>query len=472
MKKKLLGLAIASCVLTVAVKAVHEIRTPLTLLSKLDNINGTFHYPMKRVEPVLFNNTSFNIWSGAYYRSAFNAYCPRKCSWGCSCDTTCACPNPNYNFFGSECMFPCQPCCGQPTICANNTNYIGCTCCPDGKSSIAQLFFNESSFYGSEAFWPYTPDGNPFPAYLKTVPVTPQLEYKEAGVVVGMHVERKIEDRNWRVAFNADLPIKSIEVTRTCDCDSVTTVDGAFALYDNPEMYFNTKGVRLMDSQKTVGIGDLDTALVIGYDFNDRAYLEAVGGILFPTAKTNKNPGRVYYIPAGNNGHFETKIGIDAGWKSKKWVGLQTDLAYHQVLGATEKKAAQFNCATVRGIGPCVDATVKYGYFLGHFNMSIFHPEHKDLGLALGYEIYYKRQDCTKFCTCNGADRMEDFTGTVKPINPMLTMINTDELAHKIRGEVFNRWDYFELYAGASKVVGGWNCMAENEMFIGFDLNF
>lgn len=485
MTKKFLGIVLATCTLGSTMVAVHEMRTPLTLLSKLDNINGSFSYPLKRIEPVLCNKTSVNFWGGAYFRAAYNAYGPKQCDFCCGCNDVCVQANCDYNYdlCGCNCACAsfnnCQACCQGNSICASNTNYIGCTCCPENKTPLASLFFGKATFGGQEAF-NYASEVTSRPCYqyllTATTTVSPKLDYKETGVVLGMHIERKAEGRDWRAGFNATLPIKSIEVVRHFDCDSADysnlcqSQSDMFLNYT--EMFFNLYGVRLCDSERFIGIGDLDTTLLVGYDFTDRSYLELVGGIRFPTAKTNKNPGRVYFVPAGNNGHFEARVGFDGGWRSKTWVGLSSDIYYSHVLQATEKKAAQFNCATVRGIGPCVDAKVKYGYFVGHLNMTIFHPEYQDLGMALGYEFYYKRHDKTCFATCNGADRMQDFFGVVNPINPSLMMNNTDILAHKVRGQFYNRWDSFELYAGASKVVGGYNCMNEGEVYMGFDVNF
>lgn len=482
MTKRILTLVMASCALSSSIGAVHEMRTPISLLSKLDNINGSFHFPVARVKPVLFETASVNFWSGAYHRTAYDALCPKRCDSCCSLGEYCEAANCSYNFFGDVCgcngssssSCGCTSC-ARDGLCGINTGYNGCVSCPNKKVPLAQLIFGKAVFGGQEAFSPDTDFRKHNYLLTGTSIIAPKLDYKEEGVVLGMHAEHQVYDTKWRVGFNAALPIKNIEVTAHYNCDSVTW--NGISYIDWPELFFNEYGVRLCDTEHVVGFGDLETALVLGYDFTDRLYAEVVGEIKFPTGKRNLCPGRVYYVPAGNNGHFEAKIGLDAGWRSKKWVGITADAAFASVMSAVEKKAAQFKCATVRGIGPCVDAKIQYNYLLGHLDLTVFHPENQDLGFAVGYEVYYKMKDKAVFCTCNGADRAEAFLSDMdgvlsKPINPAVMVKDTDILSHKVRGQVFTRWDYLELYAGASKVVGGFNAMVENELFVGCDINF
>ena len=108
MSKKFLGLIVASCALSSTIGAVHEIRTPITLLSKLNNINGSFSYPLKQVD---YEKTNVDIWAGAYYRSAFNGYCPKNCGGCCGNPEICQADTCNYNFFA-----PNNCCCVQGSL--------------------------------------------------------------------------------------------------------------------------------------------------------------------------------------------------------------------------------------------------------------------------------------------------------------------------------------------------------------------
>jgi len=677
MNKKILSLMCITCIFTVTTRAVHELRTPLSLNSKLNLINGSFHYPLKYVDE---EKTNADLWGGAYYRQACKGFCPKVCDWCCNacCEdcVTCVCDSAcsSCNSGSSSCS---SSCCSSNGPCAVNTNYIGCFDCCGKKVSLAKLFFGKSSFRGDEIFGT-TATGIPDVLTDDRYKLTPKIDYKEKGVVLGIHLERKVTDKNWRIGFNAALPIKKIEVEADLTCDSCCTIvtegeDGpvvdltgryylkAEHLYDEdntswgltsigesfayrldllnelelvdwsgtsitvagvdigsdvervgggggnyqfilpaavfnpigttvdltdtpwllapntkpeslsvrnpiapgslpivpsvnlnplpsdgtisegaynrvdaatsyavlsadkaqqekifvvpafstgfngsenlytaggltiknkveqkirelneddssckkgPELLFAEYGVCLTDKQCVTGLGDLDTSVYVAYDFTDRSFAEIVFGMRFPTGKKNGCPGKIYHIPTGNNGHFEAKLGVDGGWRSKRWFGIHAEAYYTHVLEAIEKRPAQFCGATVRGIGPCVDAKVKWGYFVGHLDMTVFHPENQKMGFALGYEIYYKRHDKVQFCGACLGDRAEDFLGNIVKLSSSLAEVDTNILAHKIRGQVYHRWNYFELYAGASRVVGGWNGMLENEVHIGFGINF
>jgi len=686
MNKKIISLMCITCIYSSTMVAVHELRTPLSLTSKLNPINGSFHYPIKYVDD---EKTNVDLWGGAYYRQACKGFCPKVCDWCCNsccdncvtyaCDSVCNSCNPGV----SSCS---AGCCSNNSLCAVNTNYIGCFDCCGKRVPLAKLFFGKKAFYGEEAFAPESFD---LDSVMSTIPLRPSIDYCEKGVVLGIHFERKVKDKNWRVGFNAALPIKKIEVEADLSCDSCCTVvtegengalidltdraiyrleylpdvdgqdfgitalgetfafrldlledlevieyplggsikvagidlgvrdqstsanssedvfpavayrpknddvdlvvldlqdlasgyrepkslsirnprasstdptntmqdliaDGTIPLnpaqagnptpvetdrrryyryinngtvYDvteankekvfiipafarntgsnnnmytagamtiknkvdqlirelqqegeqpkkGPELLLAEYGVCLVDKTCVTGLGDLDTSIFVAHDFTDRAFAEVVLGLRLPTGKKNLCPGKIYRIPTGNNGHFEAKIGVDGGWRSKRWFGIHAEAYYAHVLEAVEKRAAQFKGATIRGIGPCVDAKVKWGYFVGHLDLTVFHPENQKMGFALGYELYYKRHDKVQLCGACLGDRAEDFLGNIVKLDSSLLEVNTNILAHKVRGQVYHRWNYFELYAGASRVVGGWNCMLENEVHIGFGINF
>jgi hypothetical protein len=103
---------------------------------------------------------------------------------------------------------------------------------------------------------------------------------------------------------------------------------------------------------------------------------------------------------------------------------------------------------------------------------TIFHPENQNLGLALGYELYYKRYDQIRFCTCDQSYKVRDLWCERQPLDSCVLESATNVLTHKIRGEMFHRWDYCHLYAGVTRVVGGYNGMKETEGYVGCAINF
>ena len=61
--------------------------------------------------------------------------------------------------------------------------------CNNKKVPLAQLFFGKSIFLGKEAF---SPDIS-FDGYqeLTELALNPVIDYRERGVIIGMHIEKK-----------------------------------------------------------------------------------------------------------------------------------------------------------------------------------------------------------------------------------------------------------------------------------------
>lgn len=232
--------------------------------------------------------------------------------------------------------------------------------------------------------------------------------------------------------------------------------------------FLESKGIDLCHNQRVSGFGDLDTDLYLGYDFTECFYGEFAIGARWPTGKKMKDAGLVYYQPTGNNGHFELKAQGDLGWQPTHWAGLHVNASYSHVFSRTEKKAAAFKGATVKNIGPSIDAKVSYGYFVGHFDVTLFHPENCNLGLAVGYELYAKRKDKVTFATAMA----KDLNGDLKPLDETILEKDTNAVSHKIRGEMFHRWNYCELFIGASRAFAGRSVLKETEAHVGIGIYF
>ncbi len=275
----------------------------------------------------------------------------------------------------------------------------------------------------------------------------------------------------------------------------MNAVDEAISdLFDNGvmmvEQYFFNQGIHFCQTEKNVGVGDLDFDLYLGYDVTEDCWAKLIAGVVFPTGKKICDPGLLLAQPTGNNGHFEFKAALQAGWMPSKWFALHGDVAYNHVFEATEWRAAAFKGATVKNIGPKIQASVKWGYFTAHVDATFFHPENQNLGFSLGYEAYLKRCDKIQFCGgCGGAGGSLDgltlaeleikgvcgLDGSVlntelKELDPSVLAKDTRRISHKLRGEFFHRWRYCELFAGASYVVAGKNIMKETEAHLGFGI--
>jgi len=251
------------------------------------------------------------------------------------------------------------------------------------------------------------------------------------------------------------------------------------------EQYFFNNGVHFCQvsdgchSARNMGVGDIELDLYGAWGDIENYWGKLILGFVFPTGRKICDPGLLLSQPTGNNGHFEIKGGLEGGWLVRKRLGIHGDISYNHVFEATEYRGAPFHGATVKNIGPKVAAKTKWGYFTGHLDFSLFHSRNADLGCCAGYEFYYKRCDCIKLCSCFA----KEFpiregcatTGTIlndefKQLDGSILAKDTKRISHKVRCEVFHRWDFCELYGGASYVFAGKNIMQETEAHLGIGI--
>jgi len=251
------------------------------------------------------------------------------------------------------------------------------------------------------------------------------------------------------------------------------------------EQFFFNNGVHFCQvpdgchSARNMGVGDLELDFYAAWGNIEEYWGKFIVGVVFPTGRKICNPGLLLSQPTGNNGHFEFKAALEGGWLIRKRLGIHGDISYNHVFEATEYRGAPFKGATVKNIGPKIQAKTKWGYFTGHLDLSLFHSRNADLGCCAGYEFYYKRCDCIKLCSCMA----KEFplregcatTGTIlndelKELDCSILAKDTKRISHKIRCEVFHRWDFCELYGGASYVFAGKNIMQETEAHLGIGI--
>jgi hypothetical protein len=228
-------------------------------------------------------------------------------------------------------------------------------------------------------------------------------------------------------------------------------------------------GTDLSRYERVIGIGDLNTEFYFGYGpENKKWYANGILGVLFPTAKNDKNPNRVYYQPTGNHKHVEGKIGIEGGYKFCRYFALKGDFFYSHAFKRDENIAAPFKGATVKNIGAPVKAQISWDAFLGHLDATLINPYNKDLVFGVGYEGYYKRKDRIQLQQASTTDCL----GNMQPLDATVLEHNSDTVSHKIRAEISHRISYFEFTLAASHVVAGRNVMQETEAHIGTAIYF
>jgi len=234
-------------------------------------------------------------------------------------------------------------------------------------------------------------------------------------------------------------------------------------------------GIDLCADRRVEGLGDLMTELYFGFGYPDQCFLDMLVGVLWPTGKKQENAGDIFFQSTGHWRHFELKLGMEGGWKPRDWFAFQFDWTYNHAFERTQQKGAPFLGATVRNIGPDIGAKVKWDYFTLRTDLNFFHPCNPELGMVFGYELFAKRHDRAHLgcpdVSCGGGFAV-DCLGQRNELDFEVLECGTNSMTHKLRGEIFHRVSFWELTAGASRVVAGRNAMQETEIHLALRLYF
>ncbi|MBN2267159.1 MAG: hypothetical protein JW725_02340 [Candidatus Babeliaceae bacterium] len=219
---------------------------------------------------------------------------------------------------------------------------------------------------------------------------------------------------------------------------------------------------------RTKGAGDLDVDLYFGRNWcNDDIWTDVSFGIRFPTAKEWCTCLELLKQPAGNNKHYEARLGIAGGWDMHRYVKLMADFTYNWVIKHRERLAAPFYGATVKNIGPCIDAEVKWDYLVAHIDLTFFAND--CCGFDVGYEAYYKR--CDNICLCQTTAR--DFANRIdQRLDASVLTQNTNRVAHKVRTGFFTQLGDCSVAGGWSQVVAGKNCPRDTDWYLKLGVRF
>ena len=233
--------------------------------------------------------------------------------------------------------------------------------------------------------------------------------------------------------------------------------------------------INLCADRRVEGLGDLMTEFYFGYGHPDECFLDGLIAVLWPTGKKQKNAGDVFFQSTGHWRHFELKLGMEGGWKPIEWFAFQFEWIYNHAFERRQPKAAPFKGATVRNIGPDIDAKVKWDYWTFNADFNFFHPCNPELGVVIGYELFSKQHDRIHLaCSdigCGGGFAL-DCLGNLNELDFAVLENGTNSLTHKLRGEIFHRVSFWEVTAGASRVVAGRNAMQETEIHLALRLYF
>lgn len=235
--------------------------------------------------------------------------------------------------------------------------------------------------------------------------------------------------------------------------------------------FFAQNGIDLAGYSRVVGVGDLAAEVYGGICNYDNWFADGILGLQVPTGKRQEHANQIFYKPTGNNGHAVLKLGLDGGWKPRSWFAFEIRPFYFYAFKRSEHRAAPFAGATIVNIGPEFDVDVSWNYFTLQTDFNIFHPHNPDLGFVFGYELFVKGHDRISADCCQKT--ATDLLGRPnQPIDVELLENHTNSLSNKLRGEIFYRAHYFEIFGGGSQMVSGRNVMKETEAHIGLAIYF
>lgn len=244
--------------------------------------------------------------------------------------------------------------------------------------------------------------------------------------------------------------------------DLLENIQGLSALgfFEDHGVFFNT--------QHVVGAGDLNTEIYFNREWCN-FFFEGSVGVRFPTGVKVKDPGKVLTIfSTGNNRHFETKLGILGTWQPQVWFIARADAFWSHAFAQSERVGAPFKGATVKNIGPTINADISWNYFQGHIDANFFVPCNPRVGFMFGYEWYVKTKDHVSLDQSSATD----FLGAVQPLDPTVLEMRTKVISHKVRTEMFHQGDYWELFGGWTHVFAGRNAPKETDWHLGFAAYF
>ena len=219
---------------------------------------------------------------------------------------------------------------------------------------------------------------------------------------------------------------------------------------------------------RSKGLGDLQVDFYIGRNWGccNEYWTDLMLGFTAPTADSLDNCLQVLKQPLGNNGHWEARGTLAGGWSLYNCFKVMADITVSKVLSATERVAAPFVGATVKNIGPCMNARIDWWHALGHVDMTFFAND--CCGFDLGYEGYHK--GCDNICLCSST--AVDFFDVTHSLDATILSQGTERTAHKVRVGFFTLVNCCELFAGWSYTFAGKNISDDTDWYIKLAVNF
>ena len=232
--------------------------------------------------------------------------------------------------------------------------------------------------------------------------------------------------------------------------------------------FFDDNGINMWDGRNK-GLGDLDVDLYANGRWGcERRFLgELQLGLRLPTANKLCDCKQVIKQPLGNNGHVEGRLGAQLGWDATDMFKFTVAGTFNHVFSTKERIPAPFVGATIKNIGPCIDADISWNYGTFDAFASVF--ANHCCGFDVGYQLYVKGTD--KLCPCVSA--ATDFAGNANQlINSCVATRLTNVVSHKVRTEFFLGHSFCEVFGGFIYTFAGKNAMRDSDCYLGMRINF
>lgn len=232
--------------------------------------------------------------------------------------------------------------------------------------------------------------------------------------------------------------------------------------------FLEAQGINIC-SGRSKGLGDLDLEFYIGRHFlcDDRLLLELQFGVTVPTSKALCDCKQVLRQPLGVNDHTQVRIGAIGAYDWSDRFKIGADFRYFWALKHCEQIAAPFAGATIKNIGPCINADVSWNYLLAHVDLTFMASD--CCGFDIGYEVYHKQ--CDKICS-NVTQAIPLGMTTPAALDFNVARRLTQVTSHKLYAEGFMGVGACQIFGGFGHSVAGRNAMRDAEWYLGMEVTF
>ena len=261
----------------------------------------------------------------------------------------------------------------------------------------------------------------------------------------------------------------------------ITSVEDALKYYNQDIHEWLWDNGYAFQTNQTTGLGDIDLDLFYEHHFSEKWIGELMFGVRFPTGGSSDYANNPYRAYLGNGNHWELKVGGLVAWQPLSWLNIKLDVYGSFALEGTEKRCAAFTGATVKNVGPAVDANVDWQYFVGRLDFNFFHPKTQHMNMTLGYEFYYKTKDSIKYKQSTMQSWLGDkwnnatYAYEAFPIalDSGVLEANSEAISHKARLEgSWRATQWLEFFAGGTYVFAGQHIPREADCHGGVNVKF